>query len=344
MMLISAIAPVSAEVITIATDKDSYVLGESILISGTATPNSAITIRLYNPANVLVALEQAMSDSTGAYSAKIITSKAWVEGTYTLKATDSMSGLTAEKKITLIKEIVPPKPPVPLVTLQVSISVPSTIQSGDTAKAYVLFTYAGKTVDPDIKSATIVDPKGAKINVKPAIKKIDTGWYYLEYKVTDTGIYGIQIAATAEDTDGNGQATFQVIPKLATATDIADLKKAITDSSEAISKKLDSVQKAITDSIKATEDKITTAVSDAQKALAKAVDDSKAAISGAVSSAQAAISGAVAGVKTDVGALKGTLDSISAGVSSSTTFILVVAALVVITLVLELVILVRKLR
>lgn len=344
LMLVSVTTPAFAEAITVATDKDSYVLGETILISGTATPNAAITIRLYNPAGALVAIEQAMSDPTGAYVAKIITSKAWVEGIYTLKVTDSMSGLTAEKKLILIKEIVPPKPPVPLVTLQVSISVPSMIQSGDTAKAFVLFTYAGKTIDPDIKSAIIVDPKGTKISVKPAIKRIETGWYSLEYRVTDTGIYGIQIAATAEDTDGNGQATFQVVPKLATATDVADLKKAITDSSDAISKKLDSVQKAITDSIKATEDKITTAVSDAQKALAKAVDDSKTAITGAVSSAQAAISGAVAGVKTDVGALKGTLDSISAGVSSSTTFILVVAALVVITLVLELVILVRKLR
>ncbi|MCS7116757.1 MAG: hypothetical protein RMJ31_07100 [Nitrososphaerota archaeon] len=344
LILTSAISPAFAEVIKVATDKDTYVLGEPILISGTATPNSAVTIRLFNPAGVLVALDQVMADTTGAYATRIITSKAWVEGIYTLRAFDSMTGLTAEKKINLIKEIVPPKPPVPEVTLQVSISVPSVFAPGDTVRAYVLFTFAGKAVDPTITTATVVDPRGAKIDVKPTIRKVETGWYYLEYRVTLTGIHAILVSATAEGTDGNGQATFQVMPKLATTDDITRLEKAVTDSRDAISKKLDDVSKALTDSLRATETRITTSLGDAQRAIVKAVDDSRAAITGAVSSAQAAISGAVSGIKTDVGGLKGTLDSISAGVSSATTFILVVAALVVITLVLELVILVRRLR
>ncbi|NHV97624.1 MAG: hypothetical protein HA494_07575, partial [Thaumarchaeota archaeon] len=147
--------------------------------------------------------------------------------------------------------------------------------------------------------------------------------------------------------------------------------KAVTDAQTAITAAISSAQTDIKNALATTQKTITDAISSAQTALAaniKGVDDSvkaaqsalagsvksvedsvKAAVSSAqtdvksaVSSAQTTLSGSISGVKSSVDKLTDTVNNINTGIATTSTFTLVVTALVVITLVIEIVILIRR--
>jgi F0F1-type ATP synthase membrane subunit b/b' len=125
----------------------------------------------------------------------------------------------------------------------------------------------------------------------------------------------------------------------------SNIKGAITDAQTALAANIkgvdDSVkaaQSALAGSVKSVEDSVKAAQSDIKAAVSSAQTDVKSA----VSSAQTTLSGSISGVKSSVDKLTDTVNNINTGIATTSTFTLVVTALVVITLVIEIVILIRR--
>jgi hypothetical protein len=139
--------------ITIAPDKDAYAPGEALNVSGTATPNSWVTIQLFDPDNVRVAIAQTQADSTGAWSATgvYVFAETDKQGTWTVKAYDSSTGETAEATFTFPAVPADTIPP----TLTVSVTPEKTLYGIETITIVV-------TADEDLASCSItVTQKGA---------------------------------------------------------------------------------------------------------------------------------------------------------------------------------------
>lgn len=101
LMLTIVIVPFAAAVLTVSTDKSEYVPGDSLVVSGTATPDSAVAIQVYNPAGGRVAFGQASTDTAGAYSVTVLTWPATATvsqpfGTYRVSVSDAGNGDTTE--------------------------------------------------------------------------------------------------------------------------------------------------------------------------------------------------------------------------------------------------------
>ena len=65
---LAAAVPQAAAEPTVTVGKASYTIGESVSLSGTAPPNSLISIQVFNPAGVREAIAQASADGEGRYS------------------------------------------------------------------------------------------------------------------------------------------------------------------------------------------------------------------------------------------------------------------------------------
>jgi len=72
-------AMASAESLSVKTDKDTYNIGDSVSISGTATPNASVSIKLRDPSNATKVESEAQVAFDGSYS---------MESIYILKAID----------------------------------------------------------------------------------------------------------------------------------------------------------------------------------------------------------------------------------------------------------------
>ena len=102
ILCLALIVPAYAQVLTVTTDKDVYGPGETIKVSGTAVPNSDVTVQIFNPALQLVDIDVARAGADGKYtlSFKIpekIPTGLWTYGTYLVKA--YMAGQVATKTI-----------------------------------------------------------------------------------------------------------------------------------------------------------------------------------------------------------------------------------------------------
>ena len=100
LALTMVIVPLAAAALTVTTDKAEYVPGDTLVVSGTATPNSAVTIRVYSPGDTTEALDQASVDGNGAYSATNVLvwqhTDRFPYGTYRISAVDASNGDTTE--------------------------------------------------------------------------------------------------------------------------------------------------------------------------------------------------------------------------------------------------------
>ncbi|MEM0050779.1 MAG: carboxypeptidase regulatory-like domain-containing protein [Candidatus Bathyarchaeia archaeon] len=102
ILCLALIVPAYAQALTVTTDKDIYGPGETIKVSGTAVPDSDVTVQIFNPALQLVDIDVARAGADGKYtlSFKIpekIPTGLWTYGTYLVKA--YMAGQVATKTI-----------------------------------------------------------------------------------------------------------------------------------------------------------------------------------------------------------------------------------------------------
>lgn len=86
-----------ANPITVSTDKDTYVAGEKLSVTGTATPNAYISVQVFDPNDVRKAVAQTQADEDGAYSASEIYTftETSVAGVWTVTAYDSAADESA---------------------------------------------------------------------------------------------------------------------------------------------------------------------------------------------------------------------------------------------------------
>lgn len=91
MLILVMLAPLTAQALSVRTDKATYMPGETVLVSGTSVPGASVGIAAYNPAGTMVFFTMVTAGAGGAYSASIKIPKSlpyenWVYGTYTVEA------------------------------------------------------------------------------------------------------------------------------------------------------------------------------------------------------------------------------------------------------------------
>ena len=68
---LAAVPMVSAQALTVQTDKDTYGPGETVVIFGTAAPGATIVVKVYDPDGTWVASLQTTAGSTGQWSTSL---------------------------------------------------------------------------------------------------------------------------------------------------------------------------------------------------------------------------------------------------------------------------------
>jgi len=110
LLLTIVIVPLAAAVLTLSADKAEYNPGDTLVVSGTATPDSAVAIQVYNPAGGRVAFGQASTDSDGAFSTSVLvwppTATVMMPlGTYRISVSDAGNGDTTEITVTFAEAV-----------------------------------------------------------------------------------------------------------------------------------------------------------------------------------------------------------------------------------------------
>ncbi len=216
-----AILPVFATPITVTPEKTQYKAGESLTVSGTATPNTDITIQLFDPANRRIAIAQATANSEGAYTATNIYTFSGVDpsGTWTVKVYDPAANEWAEATLSLIVDVTPPA-----LTITVEPVKPS---------------YKNETI-------TIIVTSDEELKEAPTVTVTQTGATPVTVEVTQTaalewtGTYTIMsgydgpatIEAKASDVAGNqGTVTKTIVVEVVPAWQkpLSDLEAKVAD-------------------------------------------------------------------------------------------------------------------
>ena len=98
---VSSPSPPSAPSITVSTDKPSYLLGDTIVISGSVkspVKNAQLSIQIFDPNNNLVHVDQIDVSEDGKYTDTIKAIGVYwrASGTYTVKVQYALPGVTAQ--------------------------------------------------------------------------------------------------------------------------------------------------------------------------------------------------------------------------------------------------------
>ena len=110
LLLTIVIVPLAAAVLTLSADQAEYNPGDTLVVSGTATPDSAVAIQVFNPAGGRVAFGQASTDSDGAFSTSVLvwppTATVMMPfGTYRISVSDAGNGDTTEITVTFAEAV-----------------------------------------------------------------------------------------------------------------------------------------------------------------------------------------------------------------------------------------------
>jgi predicted nucleic acid-binding Zn-ribbon protein len=184
--------------------------------------------------------------------------------------------------------------------------------------------------------ATKIDALSTQLtNVEKTLStKMDTMQTAITKAITDA-----QTAITAAISSAQTDIKAAIATTQKAITDeIAETQKAVTDAVSAAQTALASSIQSVDDSLKAAQ----TALAESAKSVEDAVKAAQSDIKAAISSAQTALSGSISEVKSSVDKLTDTVNNINTGIATTSTFTLIVTALVVITLVIEIVILIRR--
>lgn len=163
LITLLTVIPVAAmAAVTVSADKASYDNGDTVVATGTAPPNSAVTVQLTNSRSDLVAVAQGNADASGAFSLTVATfptaaTSLFSSGSYTVTAT--ASGTSATATITYTGTAAATAAAVTEVgTLTVSIGVPGTISPKETATIYVTTQFNDELVDATLDTVIVHNP------------------------------------------------------------------------------------------------------------------------------------------------------------------------------------------
>ncbi|MHA1216588.1 MAG: hypothetical protein ACTSPX_04610, partial [Candidatus Thorarchaeota archaeon] len=104
VMLVAIALPAAvAQALTVQTDKDIYLLGDVMVVSGTTAPSASVSLQVFNPEGTQCAIDQTTADGQGNYQMNVTfpsePTDLYPLGTYTVKVYSA--GNTAEKTVEL---------------------------------------------------------------------------------------------------------------------------------------------------------------------------------------------------------------------------------------------------
>ena len=149
---VSSPSPPTAAPITVNTDKPSYLLGDTIVISGSVkspVQNTQLSIQIFDPNNNLVHVDQIDVSKDGKYTDTIkAVGVYWkINGSYTVKVQYALPGVTAQTTFTFQSSV-------PLVSNVFEVKDPNSQQTFG-----VNYTITGgtvKNISIDVKSISLI--------------------------------------------------------------------------------------------------------------------------------------------------------------------------------------------
>ena len=214
------VLPVFATPITVTPAKTEYKSGETLNVTGVATPNTDVTIQLFDSTGKRVAITQVTADAEGAYSAANL----WIftkddpSGTWTVKAYDAAAAEWAEATFTVTVDVTAP-------TLTITIEPTKAVYKEETITIVV-------SSNEELKTApTVTVTQAGASSVTVTMTEIAP----LKWSGTYTIVKGFDgtatVEATGEDLAGNigtAKATFMVEVVPAWEKSIAELQERIS--------------------------------------------------------------------------------------------------------------------
>jgi len=192
----------------------------------------------------------------------------------------------------------------------------SAVYAGDSATLYIIPTFNGAKVNPNFTVNNYFDPFLAKPVDLASPTKISDGFYSITFKApTKPGTYGVHIEAKYESPDG----------RTVTGVGLTNFEVNSSQATDSINETLNETLGTINSSISSIESKI-------------------ASSSSSLSSDIKSVASSVKSTNNNVDRLDASLDTVNEGISNATTFVLVVTALAAVTVVLNIVIIIRSER
>jgi peptide/nickel transport system substrate-binding protein len=186
LMASQVLTTFAATSVTISTDKSSYLLGQTLTISGTVSPvalGQDVAIMVYDPASDLKYLDQITPSATGTYSANLMTFRSSdPAGKWTVKAT--YQGVQAVTTFTYLR------------TSSISCSVsPSSLTIGGSVTVSGSITPARSGV-----AITVSSKSDESWNTLATVTSASNGSYSYSWKPASAGSYQLKASWAGDDT------------------------------------------------------------------------------------------------------------------------------------------------
>jgi hypothetical protein len=361
---------------TITTDKAVYGANASVMASGVAAPNSAVTIQIFNPSNTLVAVAQTTTTSTGSWiDMDVLTFPAsatsqFPYGEYVLKA--YAAGETAETTITFSASVIPPQ-----VTegLNIVVNMPAVTQADVPITIFVhpMDAVTNQALSGALITGTVLEPTGLP---KISFSEVMVGSYKGTITPSMSGSYiiGIDVGASGYE-DTRKIVAFQslevsdidlepVNSKIAgLESKLSGLESKLSGLESKLSgleSKIDTLNSAISSSMGRLETSVTSSLSKLEGSMSKVSEEisslsdevsdlsdevSKAATSDEVSKGFSDVEQSIAAVEMSVNSKSSELAEVMKSSSTDlSVYLMAISILVVITLILSAIALLRIMR
>ena len=372
LMLSPAIAAAATGTLTFTSPTSGSSLSgtQSYTIAGTISPvppfgSDNVNIQVSNPASQLVDVQTVSVSNTGtfSYSTNAGGSAAWTSGTYKILATDS-NGATNTITFTYKASGTTPAGGV---TLELQVNAPSLVYAGQAVQVFALAFWSNGTLaaNANFTGSHYHAPSGSATAL-PAPTSVGPGMYEWTWTLASgaaDGLYSVHATASKGGQTTWASAGFTVNSQVASTSALAPITSSLASLTSAVSgitsslSSLTSTVNGISSSVASLTTTVGTINTNVQglgsqlTTLSNTVSGISSSISSItssittltndVSAMQTTVSG-LSGLGNTMSSLQSSVNSLSSSVSSAQTYILVVAALAVITLVLELAILIRK--
>ncbi len=367
--------------LSVSTDKSSYSTGGAGTITFTVTPTpgsgTSVGLTITNPNGAEVFTDSAIVSATGSATDTFTTggSSNWISGTYTVTATWAPTVTSTPQTATTTFAFTctsgcSVSTPTSSVSLELQATAPSLVYAGQTVQVFALAFWSNGTLaaNANFTGSHYHNPSGA-VTVLPAPTSVGPGMYEWSWALPATaadGLYAVHLKADVGGTIMWAQAGFTVNSQVASASGLAAIATAVSGLS-GLGKNITSISAALT-TISNNVNSMNTAIGSLSSTLGTintnvqglgtsltTLSNTVNTISSSIGSITSSITtltndvtqmqttiGSLSGLAGDMSSLQGSVNSLSTSVSNEQTYILVVAALAVITLVLELAILIRK--
>ena len=221
-----AIPMVFASPITASTDQETYLAGDSLSVTGTATASAQVSIQIFDPSDIRKGVAQVEADDAGAFSASNIytftdTSDA---GDWTVKAYDSIAGDTASVSIAVGHSA--------LTSATIAIVPDKPIYSAEAITITISGNVPMSNVDIHVTQAG-----ASQVTVASEQSVGDASKWGGTYMITAGNDGTATIYILASDASGNqvdATTTFATITGTASNTDIIELQDQVADLDAAV--------------------------------------------------------------------------------------------------------------